>query len=77
MKFIINACICAYFEDLVILNNYRGKGYGKLLTQTALKYCKAKKCHRLIGVCDTENLGFYTHCGFEQDKGGVPFKIHY
>lgn len=44
----------------------QGKGYGKILLNEFINYCKTKKVNRITLETDKEcNYKFYTHLGFE------------
>lgn len=70
-KFILGGCTCAYLEEVIVSKSQRGKGYGKILMQTAVDICKERKCHRITGMGDQTNVGFYLQCGFKQDGLGI------
>ena len=54
-------------EDVIIKEEYRGKGLGKLiiekLTEIGIKdYC----CYKIILNCLDKNINFYKKCNYEQ-----------
>ena len=42
-KFIHNISLYAHIEDVIIKNEYQGKGYGKILINNLINICKVKK----------------------------------
>lgn len=74
-KFIIGGCLCCYLEDVVVDENSRNKGIGKAMMDVAINFCKERKCHRITGMADDTNIGFYLACGFDHDGKGV--QIHF
>ena len=43
--------------------------------EVAVSVCKERKCHRITGMADEGNVGFYKNCGFDHDGLGV--QIHF
>lgn len=58
-KFILGGCTCAYLEEVIVDKESRKKGYGRILMDIAIELCKEKKCHRITGMGDDTNVGFY------------------
>ena len=65
-KFIRNLGSVAHIEDVVILEEYRSKGLGKLMVQYAIDVAKEKGCYKVILDCSNHNNGFYHKLGFEE-----------
>jgi GNAT superfamily N-acetyltransferase len=58
----------AWVEDMIILEQHRGKGVGKMLLNEALAWAKQKGASRAQLLVDIENepaLGYYQHLGWE------------
>ena len=68
----------ALLEDVFIEERYRGKGYGKLLVQEAIKLAKELGCYKIIATSrfERENVHkFYEGLGFK--KWGFEFRIDF
>lgn len=65
-KFIHNLSYVGHIEDIVIDNNYRGKGYGKILIDHLCDLGIMKGCYKIILDCSDENVLFYEKCGFKR-----------
>lgn len=58
-----------YIPELVVSENYRGIGIGKLLIESCVKIAKKKKCFRIRLESGNQRKGahqFYKKIGFEQ-----------
>ena len=64
----------AYFQDIVILPEYRGKGIGKKLVNYLIKYCLSKKLIWIGLIAEPGQDEFYSSVGFKQMKNYVPMK---
>jgi len=53
-----------HIEDVIIKKEYQGKGYGKILLEKIIDYCKKLNCYKVILNCDKNLEGFYSKCGF-------------
>jgi len=54
-------------EDVIIKNNYRGKGYGKLIIDKLVEIgIKKFHCYKVILNCLDKNIEFYKKCGFKE-----------
>jgi len=66
--------LVAHIEDLVVDQAHRGKGYGKILIQTAFDdILKFELPYKIILNCSEENVAFYEKCGFH--RAGVEMRI--
>lgn len=63
-KFHKNLSIIAHIEDIIVKENYRNKGLGKLMISYLIKLCEEKKVYKIILNCSKENILFYEKCGF-------------
>lgn len=55
-----------YLEDLFVLPEYRGKGYGKALFLELVKIANERKCERMEWVCldwNKPGIDFYLSLG--------------
>lgn len=55
-----------HIEDVVVSNEYRGLGIGKILIQYLCEYSKLKGCYKVILNCSDENIAFYEKCGLQR-----------
>jgi len=63
-KIIHNYNIAAHIEDVVIHEDYRGKGLGKKLINIAKYECS--ECYKIILNCTEEMVYFYEKNGFQK-----------
>jgi len=63
-KFHNNFSKMGHIEDVVILKEYREKGYGTLLMKELIKISKENNCYKIILNCNTENIDYYKKMGF-------------
>ncbi|ARF10577.1 acetyltransferase GNAT family protein [Hokovirus HKV1] len=63
-KFIHNLSSVGHIEDIVIDNNYRNKGYGKIIIEYLVLKAKNEGCYKVILDCDEKNVEFYKKCNF-------------
>ncbi len=61
----------AKLERIAILEKYQGNGYGKMLTDYLISYCKQKKSNQIIIHSQYYVKDFYAKCGFKSI--GKPF----
>jgi len=62
----------AYIQDLVILPEYRNKGYGKQLVKTLLEHCKSQNLHWIGLIAEPNQDEFYKKIGFKKMEKYVP-----
>jgi glucosamine-phosphate N-acetyltransferase len=56
----------AQIEDVVVDENYRGKGYGKMIVEALTKIGKEEwNCYKVVLNCLTKNLEFYKKLNYE------------
>jgi glucosamine-phosphate N-acetyltransferase len=53
-----------HIEDVVINQDCRHSGIGKMLIEACLEFCRSNKCYKAILDCSKENIPFYEKCGF-------------
>lgn len=67
----------AVVEDVVVADNYQGKGIGKTMMIFAMEKCKEVGCYKLVlssNLKRTEAHAFYESLAFE--KHGFSFRIN-
>ena len=64
----------AYFQDLIILPEYRGKGYGKKLVKFLIDYCLSKEIYWIGLISEPRQDIFYSKMNFYKMKDYVPMK---
>ena len=67
-------CRVALLEDVIIHNEYRGKGLGRRLAEHILAWAKAEGMARVTLLADRDNkvaLDFYRKLGFEHSHMAV------
>lgn len=68
-----NNC-AAQIEDVVIDEQYRGKGYGKLIVEYLVNYAyKNYKCYKVILNCLDHNIQFYEKIGFIKSSNQMKY----
>lgn len=63
-KIIHNFKNVGHIEDIVVDNNYRGAGLGKMIINYLLDFAEKNNCYKTILTCSNENVGFYEKLGF-------------
>jgi GNAT superfamily N-acetyltransferase len=64
----------AYFQDLVVLPEYRGKGIGKKLVESLLKYCLSRGIQWISLIAEPGQDSFYSLMNFHHMKNHIPMK---
>ena len=67
-------CRVAVLEDVIVRNEYRGKGLGRRLAEHILAWAKAEGMARVTLLADRDNkvaLDFYRKLGFEHSHMAV------
>jgi glucosamine-phosphate N-acetyltransferase len=67
-KFIHKLSSVGHIEDVVVDQQYRGIGLGKLLIDHCIDYAKNNGCYKVLLNCSDENAGFYEKCGFKKKE---------
>jgi len=65
-KFIHNCGYVSHIEDVCIIPEYQGKGYGKKIIQQLIDISKINNCYKIILNCSQDNELFYEKCGFKK-----------
>ena len=63
-KIIHNFGKVAHIEDVIVHNEHRGHGLGKLLLDKCIEIAKQEGCYKIILDCSDNNCKFYERCGF-------------
>jgi glucosamine-phosphate N-acetyltransferase len=74
-KFHNNFANMGHIEDVVVDQNYRKQGLGKLITTFLSIRAQNKMCYKVILNCSAANVGFYENCGLKQK--GVEMVMYY
>ena len=65
MKFIRNLGKVCHIEDVVVSNDYRGKGIARKLIEYVTNYSKNEGCYKILLNCKENLIEFYSKFGFE------------
>lgn len=57
-----------HMEDVVVSNEYRGKGLAKQLIEYCINFSKKKDCYKIILDCNKDLISFYNKFGFENNN---------
>ena len=63
-KFHNNFSKMGHVEDVVVLEEYRGKGFGNILMKKLIEIGKEKGCYKIVLNCNQENVEYYKKLGF-------------
>ena len=58
--------VSAHIEDICIIPEYQGKGYGKKMIEKLIDISKINECYKVILNCNEKNKSFYSNCGFTE-----------
>ena len=62
-------------EDVVVKENQRGKGIGKLLVKNLIEKAKQNNCDKIILSSSEKNLKFYEKLGFKKNEFEMIMRI--
>ena len=62
-------------EDVVVKENQRGKGIGKLLVNNVIEKAKNNNCDKIILSSSEKNLKFYQKLGFQKNEFEMIMRI--
>ena len=62
-------------EDVVVKENKRGKGIGKILIKNLIEKAKKNKCDKIILSSSEKNLKFYEKLGFQKNEFEMIMRI--
>ena len=63
-KFHNNLSNMGHIEDIIVLEEYRKKGYGKLIIEELIRFGKENNCYKLVLNCNAENIEYYKKINF-------------
>lgn len=67
-KFIHNMGKVGHIEDVVIHQEFRNYGLGKLIIDMLIMLAKKSGCYKIILNCARDNVNFYQKCGFVEKE---------
>lgn len=67
----IRGGVSAIIEDVIVGEDARHMGVGRLLISSLLGYASARKCFKVGLVTTEENIAFYETLGFRKDLQGM------
>jgi glucosamine-phosphate N-acetyltransferase len=73
-KLIHNISLYAHIEDIIVDNQFRKQGIGKLLIEYLVQCCKNKNCYKILLDCQKELIPFYEKNKFQEN--GVQMVIY-
>lgn len=65
-KFIFNCCCLAHIEDVIVDENYRKQGFGKMIIKHLIEIAEKNNCYKISLDCSDDNIRFYELCGFSK-----------
>ncbi|TNJ27640.1 Glucose 6-phosphate N-acetyltransferase [Giardia muris] len=65
-KLLHGGSFVGHIEDVVIDQQYRGIGLGKLLITHLIDCARKDGCYKVILDCNDKTIGFYEKCGLEK-----------
>lgn len=74
-KLTYGGCKLGHIENILINNDYRGKGYGEMLVKELLNICKNEMCYRADLNCVKELEHFYNKSNF--NKNTISMNIYF
>ena len=60
----IRGGIIGFIEEIAVIENYKGRGIGKLIIQELIDNARNEKCYKLVLECRDEKKFFYEKLGF-------------
>lgn len=72
-KFIHDGGKVGHIEDVVVRKEFQGKGVGKKIVISLLKYAQKKGCYKTILDCSDELVPFYESIGFKRHSNSMRF----
>ena len=63
-KFHNNFSKMGHVEDVVVLEDFREKGFGSLLIKELIKLGNERGCYKIVLNCNLENVEYYKKLGF-------------
>ena len=53
-----------HIEDVAVMRDCRGKGYGKEILKYAIGYAKSEGCYKIMLTCKDDLVKYYSDVGF-------------
>jgi ribosomal protein S18 acetylase RimI-like enzyme len=66
----------AYIQDLVVRNDYRGRGIGTMILSALLEHCTSAGITWIALIAEPGTEAFYIPLGFRRMEGYVPMRWH-
>lgn len=66
-----NGCLMGHIENILVHENYRGKGFGEIIVKKLLEIAKEKKCYRVDLICKPELEYFYLKNDLKNNNIGM------
>ncbi len=63
-KLSYGGCKVAHIEDVVVLPEYRRRGFGEEIVNTLVDIARAYHCRKVVLSCNDKNISFYNKLGF-------------
>ena len=61
IRYVHRSC---HIEDVAVIKDCRGKGYGKEILKYALDYAKSEGCYKIMLTCKDSLVKYYSDVGF-------------
>ena len=65
----------AYIQDVVVSNDFRGKGIAVLIMDELIDFLKSKNINWIALISEPKAASFYERYGFTNMKNYVPFRL--
>ena len=67
-----------HIEDVAVVRDCRGKGYGKEILKYAVGYAKSEGCYKIMLTCKNDLVKYYSDIGFNSiDNNMVMYVKNY
>jgi len=76
MKFIRNLGKVCHIEDVVVSNDYRGKGIARTLIEYAKNYSKKEGCYKILLNCTEDLIEFYSKFEFKNKNKNIEMSLY-
>ena len=65
-KLTYGGCFMGHIENILVAEEYRGNGYGKLIIKKLIEYGEKYGCYRIDLNCESSLNKFYSSLGFNK-----------
>ena len=65
----------SYIQDVVVLNEFRGREIGVLIMDELIKYLRSKNINWISLISEPKAVSFYQRYGFSQMTDYMPFSL--